>query len=225
MSSETSEAYGQQGDDTHLDPNIALRFMVQQMLNGIQTVALVKVVKVSSPAGVAPVGTLDVQPLVHQMTGARESVPHGVIHGIPYFRLQGGSNAVILDPQVGDIGMCGFCSRDSSSAIANKGFANPNTYRRFDWSDGLYFGGLLNGTPQQYVQFAEDGIRLVSPHKVTLQAPDIELHGAVTASSTVAVQGEISSQADVKVGTVRLKTHVHPAKPPSSPGEKSGVPE
>lgn len=209
MSSETTEAYGQQGDDTHLDPNIAMRFMVQQMLGSMQTVALVKVIKVNSPGGVAPVGSVDVQPLVHQMTGARESVPHGVIHGIPYFRLQGGRNAVVLDPQAGDIGMCGFCSRDSSSAIANKGFANPNTYRRYDWSDGLYFGGFLNAVPEQYVQFAEEGIRLVSPQKISLQAPEIELQGAVNASSSVTAQGDISSQADVKAGSVSLKSHVH----------------
>lgn len=224
MSSDNSEAYGQQGDDTHLDPSIAMRFMIQQMLNGMQTVALVKIEKVNSPGGIEPVGTVDVRPLVHQMTGNRQSVMHGVIYDIPYFRLQGGVNAVVLDPQAGDIGICVFCSQDSSSAIAVKDFANPNSYRRFDWADGLYLGGFLNAVPEQYVQFAEDGIHLVSPQKIVLRAPSIDLQGDVTASSSITAEGDISSASDVKTGTISLKTHVHPAKPPSGEEEISGVP-
>lgn len=224
MSSDNREAYGQQGDDTHLDPSIAMRFMIQQMLNSVQTVALVKVVRVSSPGGLAPVGQVDVKPLVNQMTGNRQSVPHEEIFAIPYFRLQGGKNAVIIDPEEGDIGICVFCSRDSSSVVATGNFANPNSNRRFDWADGLYVGGFLNAAPIQYVQFAQDGIALVSPQKVTLQAPAIELQGAVTATSTFRAQDEISSEADIKAASVSLKNHVHPAKPPSGTGEVSGVP-
>ena len=224
MISDNREAYGQQGDDTHLDPSIAMRFMIQQMLNGMQTVALVKVIRVSSPGGIAPVGKVDVKPLVNQMTGNRQSVPHEEIFAVPYFRLQGGKNTVILDPEEGDIGICVFCSRDSASVIATANFANPNTNRRFDWADGLYVGGFLNAAPVQYVQFAQDGIALVSPQKVTLQAPSIELHGAVRANSTLVAQGEVSSAVDVKAASVSLKNHVHPAKPPSGSGEVSGVP-
>ena len=88
----------------------ALAFAVDSIVSRIQTVTLVKVVAVHS-GGVAPVGLLDVQPLVAQLDGAGSPVAHGTIHNVPYFRLQGGSNAVIIDPEPGDIGMCGFCSR------------------------------------------------------------------------------------------------------------------
>ncbi|RYY79987.1 MAG: phage baseplate protein [Moraxellaceae bacterium] len=137
------------------------------------------------------------------MTGDRRAVPHGVIHKIPYFRLQGGRNAIILDPQIGDIGMCGFCSRDSSAVIANKDFGNPGSFRKFDWADGLYFGGFLNGTPSQYIRFSESGIDLVSPTKITLDAPEVEVTGKLT------VTGVIKSLTDVLAKAISLLGHKH----------------
>jgi hypothetical protein len=70
------------------------------------------------------------------MTGKREAVEHGVIYSIPYFRLQGGVNAIIIDPEPGDIGMCGFCSRDISVVKNTKKIANPGSYRKYAWADG-----------------------------------------------------------------------------------------
>ena len=109
----------------------ALAFAVNSIVSRIQTVTLVKVVAVHS-GGVAPVGLLDVQPLVAQLDGAGSPVAHGTIHNVPYFRLQGGSNAVIIDPEPGDIGMCGFCSRDISAVKRSKTAAAPASRRRFD---------------------------------------------------------------------------------------------
>jgi hypothetical protein len=90
----------------------AQSFLVNQILNRLATTALVKVTKVTSAGEVAPVGLLDAIPMVHQIDGAGNPTEHGVIHNIPYFRLQGGTNAIIIDPQVGDIGLAVFCSRD-----------------------------------------------------------------------------------------------------------------
>ena len=123
-------------------------YIVESILSRLQTVTLVKVVAVKG-GGLSPVGMVDVQPLVSQIDGSGGVIPHGVIFNVPYMRLQGGSNAVIIDPQAGDIGMCGFCSRDISSVKANKSASAPQSKRRFDYSDGLYFGGFLNGTPSQ----------------------------------------------------------------------------
>jgi hypothetical protein len=138
-------------------------------------VTLVKIVSVTNNGGVSPVGFVDVQPLVNQVDGAGNATPHGVVYNIPYFRLQGGTNAIILDPQVGDMGMCGFASRDISSVKSSKGQANPGSGRTFDWADGLYFGGLLNGTPVQYIAFSSSGIDIVSPTQIRLAAPNIVL--------------------------------------------------
>lgn len=194
---------GQQDHYTNLDPSIALSFFVQQLLNDMQTVALVEVVNVTNSGGLSEVGFVDVRPLVNQVTGRRDAVPHGVIHGIPYFRLQGGTDAIIIDPKMGDIGMCGFCSRDSSGVVATKKAANPNSSRKYNWADGLYFGGFLNGTPSQYIRFSAEGIELVSPTKIKLDAPEVEVTGKLT------VTGLIKSLTDVLAKTISLFSHRH----------------
>lgn len=156
----------------------ALMFVIGQALARLSTATLVRVVSVTNNGGLSPVGFVDVHPLVNQLDGAGNAVPHAVLHQLPYFRLQGGTDAVILDPKVGDIGMAAFGSRDLSAVKASKQQANPGSWRTHDMADGLYFGGLLNGTPVQYVQFTAGGINVVSPSKVTIQAPNIELNAA-----------------------------------------------
>jgi hypothetical protein len=204
----------QQGPTTANEFN-TLSFLIEQRLNRLQTITLVKVVKVTNTGGVSPVGFVDVQPLVNQMTGDRVAVPHGVIFNIPYFRMQGGANAIILDPQVGDIGMCAFASRDLSAVKADPqaavaSGANPGSLRTFDYADGLYFGGLLNGVPTQYVAFASGGITVVSPTKITLQAPEIDLKGTVVQTGgNVSMSGSLTVTGDVTGHGTSLHTHEH----------------
>lgn len=156
----------------------AQSFLVRQILSRVNTCTMVKIVAVTNAGGLSPVGFVDVQPLVNQVDGAGNAVPHGVLHHLAYFRLQGGTNAVILDPQVGDIGIAVFADHDISSVVANKGQANPGSWRRFNMADGLYFGGFLNAPPSQYVQFITGvGINIVSPTKVTITAPETDIIG------------------------------------------------
>lgn len=157
----------------------AQSFLVRQILSRVNTATLVKIVAVTNAGGLSPVGFVDVQPLVNQVDGAGNAVPHGVLHHLAYFRLQGGTNAVILDPQVGDIGIAVFADHDISSVVANKAQANPGSWRRFNMADGLYLGGVLNGTPTQYVQFTAAGINVVSPTKVTITAPETDIIGVL----------------------------------------------
>jgi hypothetical protein len=173
-------SYGQQGPATPANEYNAMAFMIQQAMLRMQTVTLVKVMAVHG-AGVVPVGTVDVQPLVNQMTGNRQAVPHATVYGIPFFRLQGGASAIVCDPHVGDIGLCGFASRDISAVKATRAAANPGSFRTFDYADGLYIGGFLNIAPTQYLQFDDTtGVTLVSSVKVKIQAPVIELDGTTS---------------------------------------------
>lgn len=168
-----------------------LEFIVRSMINGMATATLVKVMDVTNDGGVSPTGFVDVQPLVNLLDGNGVAVPHGTIHRCPYNRLQGGANAVILDPEVGDVGIVVFADRDISSVMANRGQANPGSRRRFDMADAMYVGVWSATTPTQYVRFSDaDGIEIVSPTKVKLLAPDIEIDCQafeLNASSSVAI--------------------------------------
>ncbi len=209
------------------DEYLTLQFIIQQILSRAATLTLVKVVACTNSGGLSPFGFVDVIPLVNQVTGDRQSVPHGTLFRLPYFRLQGGTNAVILDPQPDDIGMAAFCSRDISAvkadpaaavtnANAGKGGAPPGSARQFDMADGLYLGGFLNGTPEQYVQFNADGITVLSPTKVRVEAPTIELVGAVvqtggdvSMAQNLHVDGTISSDTDVLADGISGTAHTH----------------
>jgi hypothetical protein len=207
-----------------------LAFIVQQALSKVQTATVVKVIACSNAGGVSPVGTVDVQILVNQISGQKVATPHVTMYGLPYLRIQGGANAVIIDPQPGDIGIAVFASRDITTVKSTKAQASPNTFRMHDFADGMYLGGLLNGTPTTYVQFGSGGVAIVSPDTITLTAPNIVLNGAVAQSG-----GNVTMAEDLTVGGdvvadltgstfdgIPFATHVHTGV--TSGGANTGVP-
>lgn len=196
----------------------AISFLVQSLMSGMATATLVQVKGVTNAGGVAPAGFVDIQPMVHQVDAIGTAVPHGTIYRCPYQRIQGGANAVIIDPEVGDIGVAVFADRDISSATANKSPSNPGSGRRFDFADGLYLGGFLNAAPTQYVQFSAAGIKVHSPTLVRLEAPDIQLSAATveivaTTSTTVTtptltVNGNVTATGTVLAPNVSATTQL-----------------
>lgn len=201
--SPTDSLSGQAVPNNAADPYSAMMFVIRQYLTGVRTTMLVQVKAVTNSGGVTPVGKVDVQPLVHQVDANGEIVPHGTVYGMPYMRIQGGTNAVILDPQVGDIGLAVMADRDISAVVSTKAAAAPGSNRRNNFSDGLYIGGFLNGTPTQYVQFSGAGIEVLSPTKVTIHAPTVAVEGNMTVTGSVVAQGEVTGNG------VALSTHVH----------------
>lgn len=172
------------------DPYSAAEFMVQQITNRMATATIVKVVAVGDDNNeLAPVGTVDIQPIVQQMTGAGIAVPHGIIHNVPFLRIQGGKNAVIIDPQVDDLGIAIFASHDITKVKSTKDEALPGSRRRYDWGDALYLGGVLNDTPEQYIWFDSEGDIHIKPKTTLYVDGDVEVTGTVTASEDVVADG------------------------------------
>lgn len=207
-------SYGQFNAGTDQDEFNAISFLIDQAILQLQTTTLVKVVGVHG-AGLAPTGTVDVQPMVNQMAagpnGTRTAVPHGTIYGVPFFRLQGGASAIVCDPVVGDIGLCAFASRDISSVKATKAVANPGSQRIYDWSDGLYLGGYINGTPTQYIQMlaAGAGIKLHSAGTITLDAPASEVTGTLKIDGIATFQTDVDIEGNLNVdGTIAAGVEV-----------------
>ena len=175
----------------------ALRYLAVSLLSEMETATLVKVVSCSNSGGVSPVGTVQVQPLVNQLDGQNRPIPQPQLYDVPYFRIQGGSNAIIIDPEPGDLGICVFASRDISTVKKAKGQASPGSQRKYDLGDAIYIGGVLNGSPTQYIQFNSSGITVNSPTKVHVVAPDV----TVDASSSATVN---TSTATVTADTAAM---------------------
>lgn len=90
----------------------ALNYLIGEMVDSMGTVTIVQVTRVTNVGALAPVGYLDMRPMIHQIDGKGNTTPHDELSNVPYFRLQGGGDAIILDPKVGDIGIALICSRD-----------------------------------------------------------------------------------------------------------------
>lgn len=190
-----------------------LEFVARQVANKMATTIPVKVVAVETVGGLPRV---DVQPLVNQLDGANNSIPHGTIHGLPVEILQAGNSAVILVPKVGDMGMVAFCQVDISSVKKTKKVGNPGSRRKFDWSDGVYRAGVFNGVATQFIKISDDdGITITSADgkPVTINAPGgctINTSGQDMSIDTGG--GKLTASGDVEIGgTLKIGGHDYAA--------------
>lgn len=181
-------------------------FLVEQILRLANIATLCRVEACTNDGGLTESGTVDVTPLVNQVDSQGNPTPHGVVYGLLYFRMQGGPSAVIMDPKKGDIGICVFSDRDLSAVKAAKAQANPGSFRRNDYADGMYLGGWGNESPTQYVRFYEGGMDVVTPGNLLLKGAAIQMQGPVTTDSTVSAAGEVTAMAGP--AGVALSTHL-----------------
>ena len=214
--------FGTLGGEKQSSEYNALAYVVRSILAGRANVTLVQVMSVTAGTPQSA-GTVDVQPMVNQLDADGQPLPHGIINNVPWFTLQAGPNAVLLQPEVGDRGLCVFADRDISSVKSTRAIGNPGSLRQDDMADGLYLGGFLNDDPTQWVKMDAAGIVLHSPVKITLEAPkvqidapDIEMNasaGVVINTPAMTVNGNIHSTAtitadtDVVTGLISLLHH------------------
>jgi hypothetical protein len=207
----------------------AISFLIAQMIARLNVATVVKIVAVDDPGGAAAAGTVDVQPMVNQLDGSLTMLAHGTIYALPYMRLQGGSNAFVVVPQVGDLGIALFADRDISSVKTAKDQANPGSLRRFDMADGMYLGGMLNGAPSRFVRIDDSGVTITGVENVTINgqtvvvnastsatvvSPDIQLQGDTTVTGALHITGDVliggstHGDGDIVSATVSLQHHL-----------------
>jgi hypothetical protein len=137
----------------------SMSFLVDQKISRLNSMKPVKIVAVHGGIanGSKNTGTVDVQPLVNQLDGQGNSVPHGIIYGLPWGRSISGGWGVISDPVVGDTGVIVVSDRDMSSLVSNSGAqSNPGSYRQYDLADSIYMGGFLQSNFAQGIIFNYD---------------------------------------------------------------------
>jgi len=210
-------------------------FAFRAAMAQVRTTIPVQVVAIHG-GGLAPVGRVDVQPLIQQTDSAGNVMALPVLYGLPYLRWQGGASAVILDAAINDIGLICFADRDVSAIIASGKQSAPGSNRRFSLADGFYMGATLNAQPTQYLWFDSDnGIKLISPNPiqaianngasnpptVTMNSSGIVLsfggHSITINSSGIAIIGPVTGDNTAtfsKEGTFNgghtVSAHVHP---------------
>ena len=232
-----SEIKGQQDFTTDASQYNATASQMQQALRKINTAEPVRVVSVQ-PGAVGPVGMVSVQPLVNLVTGTGDGMAQSTLYQLPYLRIQGGENAVIVDPKPGDMGLAVYAMRDTEGVKANRDGnpANPGSARTYSKGDGFYLGGFLNGQPKRYVMVDDTGITLddgqggkleLKGGKLTITAPagiestsPTEVHntpaltmggdGAVaTMNADMQINGTVTSTGDQVAGSISQMQHTH----------------
>lgn len=149
--------YGFQDPTDSADDFAVTCFIVRRMIAQLDTMKLVQVIAVTGGGVAAGPGTVDVLPLVSQVDGAGNAQPHGVVHGVPWTRWQGGTSAFVLDPVVDDVGWVACADRDISVVKESGKQSAPGSYRTYSVADGVYVGGVLGPTPTQYVALLAAG--------------------------------------------------------------------
>jgi len=168
--------FGNADTSTHLSDASRDRFKIAQEIDRKAFHNIGRVVNVYDTDELAPVGFVDITIMTKLKLGSGEPHDHDIIYEVPYFRLQGGKNAIIINPEVGDIGFIGFCDRDISGIVDTRKDSLPPTNRKNDWADAIYLGGILNGEPEQYVWLKTDGTMVLhSPNSITLSSPTINI--------------------------------------------------
>lgn len=185
------------------------KFIIQQLISNVHTMIPVEVVSVSVPTGtLAPIGRCSVRPLVQQVDGNNNVYGRGQIINVPYLRVQGGKNAVVLDPVVGDVGLCGFCERDISMVKRTGVEAAPNTRRQYSLNDAVYMFTMMSGTPEQFVHFKDSGIDIKSTGDININGLVIKPNGQLVLANGVVVDTHIHSQENDSAGNAQQDTGV-----------------
>lgn len=185
----------------------AISFLVEQMIKGMVNTAIpVRVDSCTKPGVGGAAGYVSATPLVQQRGADGNSLMPVSLPQLPYYRVQAGTAAIVLDPQPGDIGLAVFSQQDASNV--QEGTSEPvqaGSFRCFDMSDGFYVSSHYGQTPTTFVHLdPEKGeVTVKAPTKITIDAPQIELKGAVTMggasgdADTITLDGNITTNGNV----------------------------
>lgn len=155
-------------------------YIINNLIANIHTMMPVKILSVTVPPdSLAPIGRCEVLPLVQQIDGSNNVYPMGKIINVPYLRVQGGSNAIVIDPQVGDVGLCGFCERDISIVKRTGELSAPDTRRKYDINSAVYMFTMMSGAPTQYIHFKTSGIDIKTTGDLNINGLIIKADGTL----------------------------------------------
>lgn len=236
---ETEEVKAVRESNTDASVTNSIMFMIETMISRINTAVPVRVTGVHSGGPGSAAGTLTAKPLIGQRNAHGDILEPVEIPRLYYFRLQGGSGAVVCDPVPGDIGFAVF-AKDDISNITNEGKTVPiGSFRKFSQADGLYIGGLINKAPTTLVHIDQEAgtVNIIAPQAVTVTAgasvtvtapnitmnategirlntPDVKIAGRLTqtgesGSGSTMLGGFTNTGGLIESNGVVLEGHVH----------------
>ena len=176
-------------------------FQIKQAIRKINTAFLARIDSCSSQ-GVAGSGHVSATPLTTQIDGLGNAVPATVLPHLPFYRLQQGIGAVILDPVPGDIGVFVCCKSDISNIDKNtKSSQRPGSFREFDQSDSVMVGTIHTQAPQVYIHIKQDKTILIhAPQGLKIETDaDVEIVAKGNLTANVSGKAELIANGSVSI--------------------------
>jgi phage baseplate assembly protein gpV len=191
----------------------AIDFMIQNHLQAnVNTAALGQAGGGDSPGPTGAAGKLSAKPMVSQVDNFGQAMPQASAAGMPFFRLQAGKCAIVMDPQGGDKGLIVYTKADSSG-VENQGDVPPASNRTFSSGNGFFFSGFSNSAPEVYVELNQAGqinihgktdMLIDTEGTITIKAAKIVIDGPIETTSSLTISG-----GQLKTDTATFDTHTH----------------
>ncbi len=188
-----------------------LTYILEQFQKGMNTAEIVMVNAITTTEDGAK--RLTVTPILNQVSAGGQSIQMAPIYNVPFIRMQAGANAIIIDPEVGDIGLVVYCQRDISSVKRMKfSSLNPSTNRMMSHSDAVYIATIysINQTENRKIEFVNGsgatGKIVITPNGT------LEVDGNMTVSGNVIVTGTVTAADYISAAPAvsgSYNTHVH----------------
>lgn len=183
-----------------------------------------------------------VQPLVMLLTTSATTISRATIASVPVYQIGGGGFMLNFNLQAGDLGWIKASDRDISLFLQEYREAGPNTIRKHDFADSVFYPDVMTGytiagedAENAVLQNLDGSVRIALwPDRVKVTAPTVEAVATdvtVTATtvtinatdtninSNVAIVGSTLTHNGVNVGS----THIHSGVTPG--GGVSGGPQ
>lgn len=180
-------------------------------------------------------GTVTLQPLVMMVTSDDASQSRATITGVHVYRHSGGGFVISFPLNVGDIGWIKACDRDISLFKQSLKESRPNTFRKHNFSDAIFFPDNMRGWTinedglviqtndgNQCIAILDNQVKIKSDTKVVIESPLLEITGAivqtgVSGATTASFKGNVNvedgsvlvTNGDVEADGITLKTHTH----------------
>lgn len=184
-----------------------------------------------------------VQPLVMLLTTSNTTVPRASIASVPVYQIGGGGFMLNFNLKAGDLGWIKACDRDISLFLQSYNISAPNTLRKFNFSDAVFFPDVMRGytineedAENAVLQNLDGSVRIsLWQNKVKITSPFVEIDAPnVTMSGKLDVTGDITSLSkvtapllvginDVTFNGISGTSHVHSGV--QSGASNTGVPQ
>jgi hypothetical protein len=172
------QGIGSQNANTALSFINELDFFVDGKILEINTIKICQVTKVNGD-------TVNVKPLVLNLDGDKKPIEATELKELPFIRQQGGTSGFVIEYNVGDIVLVGFCDRDPQGVIRSKKETAPATYCPFPLSGGIVLGAVLFAAAQVYLK-TTDKVYCVGSFDVSL---DANIQGDLTVGGNSTITG------------------------------------